>query len=82
MEMAAFNAKDVTRIIRAHGRTVAVTGGEEELAELVALRGVLNEAIDQAVEGIRDRADLSWANIGAALGVTKSAAYQRYGVKK
>jgi hypothetical protein len=80
--MAAFNARDVTRIIRAHGNTVAQTGGEDELAELVALRKVLDTAIDTAVAGIRDRADLSWANIGAALGVTKSAAYQKYGVKK
>lgn len=76
--MSAFDADAVKRIVRAHGRTVGQTGGEWELGELVGLRSEVETAIATAVAGLRDRG-LSWQNIGDALGVTKSAAYQRYG---
>lgn len=79
--MSAFDATAVRRIIRAHGKTVGDTGGEWELAELVAVRDELEGAIAAAVSGLRDRG-LSWSNVGDALGVTKSAAYQRYGKAK
>lgn len=76
--MSEWNATAVRRVIRAHGKRVATTGDEVDLEELVQLRLELEAAIRVAVEGLRDR-DLSWSNIGDALGVSKSAAYQRYG---
>lgn len=78
--MSRWDATAVRRIIRAHGVEVAEHGGEWELAELVAVRDELEAAIGTAIKGVRDRG-LSWANVGDALGVTKSAAYQRYGSK-
>ena len=52
---------------------------EFELAELASLRVDLEEAITTAVHGQRANRGSSWHDIGVALGVTKSAAYQRYG---
>lgn len=79
--MAKFNAQDVRRIIRAHGRTVAETGTEVDLEELADLRREIEDAVTLAVAGLCRRG-WSWSNIGDALGVTKSAAYQRYGGAK
>lgn len=76
--MAIWDASAVRRIIRAHGRTVAETGTEVDLEELIALRSDLDSAIADGVYGMRDRG-LSWQNIADCLGVTKSAAYQRFG---
>lgn len=64
------------RIIRTAGRRVA-DADEFELAELVSLRDDLEAAIAVAVEGQLERT--SWAGIGAALGVSRQAAQQRYG---
>lgn len=75
--MSEWNSTAVRRVIRAHGNKVASTGDEVDLGELVALRADLESAIRVAVLGLRER-DLSWSNIGDALGVSKSAAYQRY----
>lgn len=66
------------RMIAAHGRRVA-DADPEDLAELVALRDVLDEAIGQAVVGMRERNGFSWGQIGRALGVTRQSAQERYG---
>lgn len=66
----------VRRTIRAHGRRVA-NADEVDLAELVAMREVLEEAISEAVAGMRERR-LSWTYIGKGLGTTRQAAQQRY----
>ncbi|MFI7522994.1 hypothetical protein [Micromonospora globbae] len=72
-EFAAF----ARRIIRAHGRRVAA-GDVEALRDLTALSAALDEAIGQAVIGLR-AFGYSWAEIGARLGISKQAAQQRWG---
>ncbi len=72
-EFAAF----ARRIIRAHGRRVA-TGDVEALRDLVALSAQLDDAIGEAVIGLR-AFGYSWAEIGTRLGISKQAAQQRWG---
>ncbi|MGW0503039.1 hypothetical protein [Micromonospora sp. NPDC003241] len=72
-EFAAF----ARRIIRAHGRRVA-TGDVEALRDLVALSAVIDEAITDAVVGLR-AFGYSWAEIGQRLGISRQAAQQRWG---
>jgi DNA-binding GntR family transcriptional regulator len=66
----------VRRMIRAHGRRVAAAD-PEDLAELVAMREVLEAAIAEAVAG--QKADYSWAMVARGLGTTRQAAQMRYG---
>lgn len=66
----------VRRMIRSHGRRVA-NADVEDLAELVRMVDDLDAAVQSAVDGLRERH--SWAEIGRALGVSKQAAYARYG---
>lgn len=68
------------RFIRAAGRRVGECD-EHELAELVGLRQALDEAEAVAVAGQRAYGK-SWAAIGRALGITREAAFQRYGKVK
>ena len=72
-EYAAF----ARRVLRAYSRRVAV-GDVESLAHMISLADVINNAIAQAVHGLRD-AGYSWAEIGSRLGVTRQAAQQRWG---
>ncbi|MGQ5259575.1 hypothetical protein ACTWLT_02335 [Micromonospora sp. ZYX-F-536] len=65
------------RIIRAHGRRVA-TGDVEALRDLVALSSVIDDAIGEAVIGLR-AFGYSWAEIGQRLGISRQAAQQRWG---
>lgn len=67
------------RFIRAAGRRVADCD-EHELAELIALRAVVEAAIDEAVLGQKSRK--SWAGIALATGTTREAAYQLWGRRK
>lgn len=66
------------RFIRRAGERVA-EADEFELAELVELRGVLEDAISHAVQGQRAATGRSWAHIGMALGITRQSAQERYG---
>ncbi|MEU5791130.1 hypothetical protein ABZ754_25830 [Micromonospora purpureochromogenes] len=68
------------RIIRAHGRRVAA-GDVEALRDLVALSTQLDDAIGEAVIGLR-AFGYSWAEIGSRLGISKQAAQQRWGGEK
>ncbi|WFE46359.1 hypothetical protein [Verrucosispora sp. WMMD1129] len=72
-EFAAF----ARRIIRAHGRRVA-TGDVEALRDLTALSAVIDQAITEAVIGLR-AFGYSWAEIGSRLGISRQAAQQRWG---
>jgi len=72
-EYAAF----VRRILRAYARRVA-TGDVEALADMVNLAAHLDEAIGQAVIGLRAHG-YSWADIGNRLGISRQAAQQRWG---
>ncbi|KAB1095562.1 MULTISPECIES: hypothetical protein [Micromonospora] len=65
------------RIIRAHGRRVA-DGDVEALRDLVALSSVIDQAITDAVIGLR-AFGYSWADIGSRLGISRQAAQQRWG---
>lgn len=67
----------VRRIIRAHGRRVA-DADEIDLAELVAIRDTLEEAIATAVRGQRENHGRSWADVARGLGTTRQAAQMRY----
>ncbi|WP_345751366.1 hypothetical protein [Microbacterium rhizophilus] len=64
------------RFIRAAGKRVA-EADEPELAELLALRDVLDDAIAEAVKGQRSR--VSWAGIARATGTSRQAAFKRWG---
>jgi hypothetical protein len=70
----------VTRMIRAYARRVA-DADLEDLADLVAMRALLDDAITQAVSHLRVHHEFSWAAIGDAVGTTRQAAQQRYGRK-
>jgi hypothetical protein len=70
----------VTRMIRAYGRRVA-DADLEDLADLVAMRSLLDDSITAAVSHLRDHHEFSWAAIGEAVGTTRQAAQQRYGRK-
>ena len=67
------------RFIRRAGERVA-DADEFELAALVALRQELESAIVVAVQGQRS-IGRSWAYIGAALGMKRQSAQERYGEK-
>ena len=70
-------ASFIRRVIRAHARRVA--GGDvDALADMTGLATELDEAIAQAVIGLR-KAGYSWAEIATRLGVTRQAAQQRWG---
>ncbi|GAA4170825.1 hypothetical protein [Gryllotalpicola koreensis] len=67
------------RMLRAAGRRVA-DADEIELAELVALRAELEQAIASAVAGQHKRG-VSWRGIAAGLGMTRQSAHERYSRK-
>lgn len=69
----------VRRFLRAASRRVA-EADEHELAALVALQSDLDSAISNAVRGQR-AIGRSWAHIGMATGMTRQAAYKRWGKK-
>ena len=65
------------RIITGYARRVA--GGDvEALPAMVALSAHLDDAIGQAVTGLR-AFGYSWAEIGTRLGLTRQAVQQRWG---
>jgi hypothetical protein len=72
-EYAAF----ARRILRAYSRRVAI-GDVESLAHLISLSADIDNAIQDAVNGLR-ASGYSWAEIGARLGITRQAAQQRWG---
>ncbi|WP_120321508.1 hypothetical protein [Catellatospora citrea] len=72
-EFAAFTR----RIIRAHARRVAA-GDVEALSDLTALSAAVDQAITDAVIGLR-AFGYSWTEIGDRLGISKQAAQQRWG---
>ena len=67
------------RMILAAGRRVA--GGDvDALPELVALGDTLDQAIDDAVTGLRAEPwQYSWAEIARRTGTSRQAAQQRWG---
>ena len=72
-EYAAF----ARRVLRAYSRRIA-TGDVESLTYLISLADDINDAIQQAVNGVW-AAGYSWTEIGARLGITRQAAQHRWG---
>jgi len=72
-EYAAF----ARRVLRAYARRVG-TGDIDALARMTDLAGEIDEAIGEAVAGLR-AFGYSWTEIGTRLGVTRQAAQQRWG---
>ncbi|OJX70038.1 hypothetical protein [uncultured Microbacterium sp.] len=66
----------LARMLAAAGRRVA-EADEDELAQLVALRDVLESAIEAGVRGQRASGS-SLAQIGRGLGVSKQAVHKRW----
>jgi hypothetical protein len=67
----------LSRAIRALARRVS--GGDiDAITDMAKLSGDLDDAIRQAVTGLRSKG-YSWAEIGTRLGVTRQAAQQRFG---
>ena len=74
-EYAAF----ARRVLRAYARRVA-DGDIEALTLMTDLADEIDTAISQAVTGLRGFG-YSWAEIGSRLGITRQAAWQRWGGK-
>lgn len=72
-EYAAFTR----RVMRAYARRIA-TGDIEALTPMNGLAAEVDNALSQAVTGLREFG-YSWAEIGSRLGVTRQAAQQRWG---
>ena len=72
-EYAAF----ARRVLRAYARRVA-DGDVEALALMLGLSAEIDDAIAQAITGLRG-SGYSWAEIGSRLGITRQAAQQRWG---
>ena len=74
-EYAAF----ARRVLRAYARRVA-DGDVEALTLMLGLSAEIDDAIAQAVTGLRG-SGYSWAEIGSRLGITRQAAQQRWGAR-
>ena len=72
-EFAAF----ARRVLRAYARRIA-TGDIDALEAMTDLSAEIDDAIGQAVTGLRGFG-YSWADIGNRLGITRQAAQQRWG---
>ncbi len=73
-EYAAF----LRRAIAAYSRRVA-SGDIDALADITRLADHLDQAITEAVHGLRTGAGYSWADIALRLGISRQAAQQRWG---
>lgn len=66
----------VRRILRAYGRRMA-EADPEDLVELLAMRDEVDAAIAAAARGLH-ASGRSWTEIGAAVGMSRQAARQRW----
>lgn len=76
VENREFNAF-ARRIIRAYGRRVS-EGDVDALPELIELSASVDEAITNAVKGLR-AFGYSWQEIADRVGMSRQAAQQRWG---
>lgn len=67
------------RILRASGRRMA-QADPDDLADLLTVQSEVDAAIAVAVVGLRGRG-YSWAEIARPLGITRQAAFKRFGCK-
>lgn len=68
----------VRRVICAYSRRVAA-GDIDAITDMAAIAAELDDAIRQAVTGLRTRHGFSWADIALRLGITRQGAQQRWG---
>lgn len=69
----------VRRTLRAYSRRV-VDGDTDDLRDLAGLAAEVDAMIRATIMGLREGpAQLTWAQIGDALGVSRQGAQQRYG---
>lgn len=76
-ETAEF-AEMLGRMVTALGRRVA-DGDPADLADMLALAARFDAEVASAVRRMREVHGYSWADVGAAAGVTRQAAQQRWG---
>ena len=67
-------------VVEAHELVEADTGALRTIAELVERRDDVDSALLDAIRTAR-KADRSWSEIGAMLGVSKQAAQRKYATK-
>ena len=79
VEMAEY-AQMVGRMVRSLGRRGA-DGDFTDLAEIAKVSKMMDDAMQAAVDGMREQQGYSWAQIGEGLGITRQAAQQRFGRK-
>ena len=68
------------RMIRAYARRVA-DADEVDLARMVEVKRVMDQALADAVRGQREQLGRSWAEIARGLGTSRQAAYDRFARK-
>jgi hypothetical protein len=73
--------KFARRILRGYGRRVA-DADPEDLADMLKLSGEVDELIKTTITNGREQWGWTWQDIADAAGVTRSAAYQRWGGTK
>lgn len=66
------------RLLVAYGRR-AGDADVEDLAEMLRLRAVFEDAVQMAVTLHRRRHGTTWAEIGRAAGITRQSAHKRWG---
>jgi hypothetical protein len=71
----------LSRMIRGLGRRLG-DGDPADIAGAVALQRELDAVIRAGVLTMREDHGFSWAQIADELGVTRQAAYQRYGMSR
>lgn len=70
----------VGRMVRGMGKRGA-NGDYTDLTEMAKVQQMMTEAMQTAVDGMREQQGYSWAEVGEGLGITRQAAQQRFGRK-
>lgn len=70
----------VGRMVRGMGKRGA-NGDYTDLTEMAKVQQMMTDALQTAVDGMREQQGYSWADIGEGLGITRQAAQQRFGRK-
>lgn len=77
-ENAAYTGM-MRRMLRAYTVRVVEAADPQDLADLARFVDDVEAALTDAVHQLRAEKDYSWAQIGKALGITRTAAQKRFG---